>query len=70
MADVDKDSMKNYHIASEKINPDASRYPYCIVWTPIPVLSWVTRLPLWKAAFKAKPPNIKRASDSSISLAS
>lgn len=40
MADVvDKDSMRNYHIASEKINPDASRYPYCIVWTPIPVLS-------------------------------
>lgn len=42
MADVvDKDTMKNYHIASEKINPEASRYPYCIVWTPIPVLSWV-----------------------------
>lgn len=59
MADVDKDSMKNYHIASEKINPDASRYPYCIVWTPIPVLSWVTRFPLWKAAFMAEPPNIK-----------
>lgn len=40
MADVvDKDSMKNYSIASEKINPGASRYPYCIVWTPIPVLS-------------------------------
>lgn len=40
MADVvDKDSMRNYHIASEKINPDASRFPYCIVWTPIPVLS-------------------------------
>ncbi|GLD58016.1 transmembrane protein 222-like protein [Lates japonicus] len=33
--------MKNYHIASEKINPEASRYPYCIVWTPIPVLSWL-----------------------------
>lgn len=43
MADVvDKDTMKNYHIASEKINPETSRYPYCIVWTPIPVLSWVT----------------------------
>lgn len=42
MADVvDKDSMKNYSIASEKINPATSRYPYCIVWTPIPVLSWV-----------------------------
>lgn len=42
MADIDKESMKNYHIASEKINPEASRYPYCIVWTPIPVLSWVS----------------------------
>ncbi|KAA8586242.1 hypothetical protein FQN60_007811 [Etheostoma spectabile] len=42
MADVvEKDTMKNYHIASEKINPAASRYPYCIVWTPIPVLSWL-----------------------------
>ncbi|TDH04351.1 hypothetical protein EPR50_G00152000 [Perca flavescens] len=42
MADVvEKDTMKNYHIASEKINPEASRYPYCIVWTPIPVLSWL-----------------------------
>ncbi|XP_045913951.1 transmembrane protein 222 isoform X2 [Micropterus dolomieu] len=43
MADVvvDKDTMKNYHTASEKINPATSRYPYCIVWTPIPVLSWL-----------------------------
>ncbi|CAG00266.1 unnamed protein product [Tetraodon nigroviridis] len=42
MADVvDKESMRNYSIASEKINPAASRYPYCIVWTPIPVLSWL-----------------------------
>ncbi|XP_029023277.1 transmembrane protein 222 [Betta splendens] len=42
MADVvEKETMTNYHIASEKINPEASRYPYCIVWTPIPVLSWL-----------------------------
>ncbi|XP_061903495.1 transmembrane protein 222 [Entelurus aequoreus] len=42
MADVnEKETMKNYHIASEKINPEASRYPHCIVWTPIPVLSWL-----------------------------
>ncbi|CDQ64913.1 unnamed protein product [Oncorhynchus mykiss] len=33
--------MKNYHIAFERIDPDTSRYPYCIVWTPIPVLSWL-----------------------------
>ena len=41
MADVSDtiDTMKNYRIAFEKVNPDLSRYPFCIVWTPIPVLS-------------------------------
>lgn len=39
--DVETDAMKNYNIAFERIDPSASRYPYCIVWTPIPVLSWV-----------------------------
>lgn len=24
-----------------KIDVNRSRYPYCIVWTPIPVLTWV-----------------------------
>uniref|UniRef100_A0A8C2B3Y5 Transmembrane protein 222b n=1 Tax=Cyprinus carpio TaxID=7962 RepID=A0A8C2B3Y5_CYPCA len=33
--------MKNYNIAFERIDPSISRYPYCIVWTPIPVLSWL-----------------------------
>ncbi|KAK5911595.1 hypothetical protein CgunFtcFv8_005756 [Champsocephalus gunnari] len=42
MADVvEKESMKNYQIASEKINTEAGRFPYCVVWTPIPVLSWL-----------------------------
>ncbi|XP_066531876.1 transmembrane protein 222 isoform X1 [Hoplias malabaricus] len=41
MADVETESMKNYQIALEKINPNTSRYPHCIVWTPIPVLSWL-----------------------------
>ncbi|XP_036418478.1 transmembrane protein 222 isoform X2 [Colossoma macropomum] len=41
MADVETESMKNYQIAAEKIDPNSSRYPYCIVWTPIPVLSWL-----------------------------
>lgn len=40
MADVDEiDTTKNYNIAVERIDPITSRYPYCIVWTPIPVLS-------------------------------
>lgn len=43
MADVgENDTMKNYQLASAKINPETSRYPHCIVWTPIPVLSWVS----------------------------
>ncbi|KAJ7991407.1 hypothetical protein DPEC_G00283520 [Dallia pectoralis] len=42
MADVvEIDTMKNYHIAIGRIDPDKCRYPYCIVWTPIPVLSWL-----------------------------
>ncbi|KAG7469150.1 transmembrane protein 222-like [Megalops cyprinoides] len=42
MADVvEIDTMKNYHGGFEKIDHDMSRYPYCIVWTPIPVLSWL-----------------------------
>ncbi|XP_037548741.1 transmembrane protein 222 [Nematolebias whitei] len=42
MADVvENDSMKNYKIASEKISPEACRYPFCVVWTPIPFLSWL-----------------------------
>lgn len=40
MADVvEIDTTKNYNIAVERIDPITSRYPYCIVWTPIPVLS-------------------------------
>ncbi|KAG7457791.1 hypothetical protein MATL_G00231070 [Megalops atlanticus] len=42
MADVDVfDNMKKYHRGFEGIEPDVSRYPYCIVWTPIPVLTWL-----------------------------
>ncbi|XP_016343062.1 transmembrane protein 222-like [Sinocyclocheilus anshuiensis] len=42
MADaVEIETMKNYNIAFERIDPSISRYPYCIVWTPIPVLSWL-----------------------------
>ncbi|KTF77219.1 hypothetical protein cypCar_00043561 [Cyprinus carpio] len=42
MADaVEIETMKNYNLAFERIDPSISRYPYCIVWTPIPVLSWL-----------------------------
>ena len=44
MADVvEIETTKNYNIAVERIDPITSRYPYCIVWTPIPVLSWVSK---------------------------
>ncbi|XP_014025634.1 transmembrane protein 222-like [Salmo salar] len=35
------DIMINYHGGFEKIDRKNSRYPYCIVWTPIPILSWL-----------------------------
>ncbi|KTG04358.1 hypothetical protein cypCar_00049693 [Cyprinus carpio] len=41
MADVTEiDTMKHFHGGFEKIDKEMSRYPYCIVWTPIPVLTW------------------------------
>uniref|UniRef100_A0A671KC10 Transmembrane protein 222a n=1 Tax=Sinocyclocheilus anshuiensis TaxID=1608454 RepID=A0A671KC10_9TELE len=32
--------MKQFHSGFEKIDKEMSRYPHCIVWTPIPVLTW------------------------------
>uniref|UniRef100_A0A8C5AQ41 Transmembrane protein 222a n=1 Tax=Gadus morhua TaxID=8049 RepID=A0A8C5AQ41_GADMO len=43
-AEEDTDVTMNYHGDFEKNDQKKSRYPYCIVWTPIPILSWV--LPL------------------------
>ncbi|KAM8869544.1 transmembrane protein 222-like isoform 2-T2 [Spinachia spinachia] len=42
MAEVDEtEIIMNYHGDFSKLDQKASRYPYCIVWTPIPILSWV-----------------------------
>ncbi|KAJ8334916.1 hypothetical protein SKAU_G00405550 [Synaphobranchus kaupii] len=42
MADVGElDTSKNCQGGIGGIDPDVSRYPYSIVWTPIPVLSWL-----------------------------
>ncbi|XP_070768640.1 transmembrane protein 222-like [Enoplosus armatus] len=42
MAEVDgTDVIMNYHGDFLKSDRKNSRYPYCIVWTPIPILSWV-----------------------------
>ena len=34
-------SVTQSNIESSKINPKASRFPYCIVWTPIPLLTYI-----------------------------
>lgn len=40
MAEVgETDVMMNYHGDFIKSDRKNSRYPYCIVWTPIPILS-------------------------------
>ncbi|XP_008321680.1 transmembrane protein 222 [Cynoglossus semilaevis] len=42
MADVDDvDVMMNYHGDFLKGDRKNARYPFCIVWTPIPFLSWL-----------------------------
>uniref|UniRef100_A0A3Q3W5J4 Uncharacterized protein n=1 Tax=Mola mola TaxID=94237 RepID=A0A3Q3W5J4_MOLML len=33
--------MLNYHGDFLKSDRKSPRYPYCVVWTPIPMLSWV-----------------------------
>lgn len=35
----DTDMMVNYHGDFLKSDRKSSRYPYCVVWTPIPILS-------------------------------
>ena len=36
-----KDSDERLAISETKIDTDRHRYPYCIVWTPIPLISWL-----------------------------
>ena len=35
-----------------RIDVPRSRYPYCIVWTPIPVLTWVVAVVVIKAVIR------------------
>jgi len=39
--DVVVDAGSSANAASDKIDPDISRYPHCIVWTPIPLITWI-----------------------------
>ncbi|KAM6967744.1 transmembrane protein 222-like [Aplochiton taeniatus] len=42
MAETDEiDIIMNFQGGFEKVDFKHSRYPYCIVWTPIPILSWL-----------------------------
>uniref|UniRef100_A0A8C4T813 Transmembrane protein 222b n=2 Tax=Erpetoichthys calabaricus TaxID=27687 RepID=A0A8C4T813_ERPCA len=34
-------NMKQFNSGFERMDVERSRFPYCIVWTPIPVLSWL-----------------------------
>ncbi|XP_005991087.1 transmembrane protein 222 [Latimeria chalumnae] len=39
---VEEGKMKQFNGGFERLlDPDKSRFPYCIVWTPIPVLTWL-----------------------------
>ena len=41
MADVGNKHQQEENMEDQrmKINPERNRYPYCIVWTPIPLLT-------------------------------
>ncbi|XP_043940335.1 transmembrane protein 222 isoform X2 [Protopterus annectens] len=40
-AEVEEGKMKHFNGGMEKLDVERSRFPYCIVWTPIPVLTWL-----------------------------
>lgn len=38
---TDRSNNFKYTLAkSKKIEKDKNRYPFCIVWTPLPLISW------------------------------
>ena len=38
---TDRSSNFKYTLGkSKKIDQDKNRYPFCIVWTPLPLISW------------------------------
>ena len=44
MEDNLEENMMDPENSYPRIDVARSRYPYCIVWTPIPVLTWVARI--------------------------
>lgn len=41
MCDTDPEQPNNMVHINKKIDPRRDRFPFCIVWTPLPVLSWL-----------------------------
>lgn len=41
MDDTDQETANNMGHINKQIDPKRKRFPFCIVWTPIPVLSWL-----------------------------
>ena len=39
--DVQEDSMDGFDNEPAQIDPENLRFPYCVVWRPLPLLSWV-----------------------------
>nr|XP_033813122.1 transmembrane protein 222 isoform X3 [Geotrypetes seraphini] len=43
MTEAEEAKMKQFAESgtSERVDPERGRFPYCVVWTPIPVLTWL-----------------------------
>ncbi|XP_030074305.1 transmembrane protein 222 [Microcaecilia unicolor] len=43
MTEVEEAKMKQFSHSGtlERVDPERGRFPYCVVWTPIPVLTWL-----------------------------
>ena len=37
---IDSEERELENDYKRKIDPDSQRYPYCMVWTPLPLISW------------------------------
>ncbi|KAG2394003.1 hypothetical protein C9374_003767 [Naegleria lovaniensis] len=41
IADIPEPTTTTSHTTQSLFNPSLDRYPYCIVWTPIPLITWL-----------------------------
>jgi hypothetical protein len=40
-ADKSLDDLEKHYSVRKEIDKVHNRYPYCIVWTPLPLISWI-----------------------------